>query len=121
MVKRNVNFNPGPAAVPLEVLKIVQGELLDYHDSGISILESSHRDKEFETVNDQAIALIHEIFGIGTDYQVIFMGGGASTQFDLVPMNFIGTPRAAFNDMAAPPLASPSILVSAAPVSPTRR
>ena len=90
MVKRNSNFNPGPAAVPLEVLKIVQGELLDYHDSGISILESSHREKEFEAVNDQTIALVREVLGIGSDYQVIFMGGGASTQFDLVPMNFIG-------------------------------
>ncbi len=90
MVKRNANFNPGPAAMPLDVLKIVQEELLDYRDSGISILESSHREKEFEAVNDQATALIHEVLGIGSDYQVIFMGGGASTQFDLIPMNFIG-------------------------------
>ncbi|MFH1382877.1 MAG: 3-phosphoserine/phosphohydroxythreonine transaminase [Chloroflexota bacterium] len=90
MVKRNVNFNPGPAAVPLEVLKIVQGELLDYQGTGISILESSHREKEFEAVNDQAIALVRELLGLGTDYQVLFLGGGASTQFDLIPMNFIG-------------------------------
>jgi len=90
MVKRNVNFNPGPAALPLDVLKIVQGELLDYQDSGMSILESSHRGKEFEAVNDQAIALVHELLGLGTDYQVLFLGGGASTQFALIPMNFIG-------------------------------
>ena len=90
MVKRNVNFNPGPAALPLEVLKIVQEELLDYQGSGMSILESSHRAKEFEAINDQAIALVHEIFGVGADYQVLFMGGGASTQFALIPMNFIG-------------------------------
>ncbi len=90
MVKRNVNFNPGPAALPLDVLKIVQEELLDYQGSGMSILESSHRAKEFEAINDQAIALVHELFGLGTDYQVLFMGGGASTQFALVPMNFIG-------------------------------
>ncbi|MFH0769541.1 MAG: 3-phosphoserine/phosphohydroxythreonine transaminase [Chloroflexota bacterium] len=90
MVKRNVNFNPGPAALPLEVLKVVQGELLDYQGSGMSILESSHREKEFEAINDQTNALVHELFGLGTDYHVIFMGGGASTQFDLVPMNFIG-------------------------------
>ena len=90
MIKRNVNFNPGPAALPLEVLKIVQDELLDYQSTGISILESSHRAKEFEAINDQAIALIHELFGLGTDYHVLFMGGGASTQFALVPMNFIG-------------------------------
>jgi phosphoserine aminotransferase len=90
MVKRNVNFNPGPAALPLDVLKIVQEELLDYQGSGMSILESSHRAKEFETINDQAIALVHEVLGLGPDYQVLFMGGGASTQFALVPMNFIG-------------------------------
>ncbi|MDD5494676.1 MAG: 3-phosphoserine/phosphohydroxythreonine transaminase [Dehalococcoidia bacterium] len=89
MVKRNVNFNPGPAALPLEVLKIVQEELLDYQGSGMSILESSHRAKEFESVNDQTIALVRELLGLGTDYHVLFLGGGASTQFALVPMNFI--------------------------------
>lgn len=90
MLKRNVNFNPGPAALPLEVLKIVQEELLNYRDSGMSILESSHRSKEFEAINDQAIALVRELFGLGIDYQVLFLGGGASTQFALIPMNFIG-------------------------------
>ena len=90
MVVRNVNFNPGPAALPLDVLKIVQGELLDYQNSGMSILESSHRAKEFEAINDQTIALVHEVLGVGANYQVLFMGGGASTQFALVPMNFIG-------------------------------
>jgi phosphoserine aminotransferase len=90
MVKRNVNFNPGPAALPLDVLKIVQGELLDYQGSGMSILESSHRAKEFEAINDQAIALVRELLGLGTDYQVLFLGGGASTQFAMIPMNFIG-------------------------------
>jgi phosphoserine aminotransferase len=90
MVKRNVNFNPGPAALPLDVLKIVQEELLDYQGSGMSILESSHRAKEFEAINDQTIALVHELFGLGTDYQVLFMGSGASAQFAMVPMNFVG-------------------------------
>ena len=95
MVKRNVNFNPGPAALPLDVLKIVQGELLDYQGSGMSILETSHRAKEFEAINDRAIALVRELFGLGTDYQVIFMGGGASTQFALIPMNFISSGQTA--------------------------
>ncbi len=89
MATRNVNFNPGPAALPLEVLKAVQAELLDYQGTGISILESSHRSKEFEAVNDQTIALVREVLGIGTDYQVLFLGGGASTQFALIPMNFV--------------------------------
>jgi phosphoserine aminotransferase len=90
MVKRNANFNPGPAALPLDVLKIVQEELLDYQGSGMSILESSHRSKEFEAINDRAIELVRELLGLGNDYQVLFMGGGASTQFALIPMNFIG-------------------------------
>ena len=90
MVKRNVNFNPGPAALPLDVLNIMQEELLDYQGSGMSILESSHRAKEFEAINDQAIALVRELLGLGSDYQVLFLGGGASMQFALIPMNFIG-------------------------------
>ena len=90
MVKRNANFNPGPAALPVEVLKTVQEELLDYQGSGISILESSHRGKEFEAVNDQAVTLVRELLGLGPNYQVLFLGGGASTQFALIPMNFIG-------------------------------
>ena len=89
IVKRNINFNPGPAALPLDVLKVVQRELLDYHGSGMSILESSHRAKEFEAINDQAIALVIELLRLDNDYQVLFMGGGASTQFALIPMNFV--------------------------------
>jgi phosphoserine aminotransferase len=94
-MKRNVNFNPGPAALPLEVLKIVQEELLDYQGSGMSILESSHRSKEFEAINDRAIALVRDLLGLGADYQVLFMGGGASSQFALIPMNFVGEGRTA--------------------------
>jgi phosphoserine aminotransferase len=90
MIKRNANFNPGPAALPLDVLKMVQEELLDYHDSGISILESSHRSKEFEAINDRTIELVRELLGLGADYHVLFLASGASTQFALIPMNFIG-------------------------------
>jgi len=89
VVKRNVNFNPGPAALPLEVLQIVQEELLDYHGTGMSVLESSHRSREFEAINDATIALVREVLGLGADYHVLFVGGGASTQFALVPMNFV--------------------------------
>ncbi|MBN2187155.1 MAG: 3-phosphoserine/phosphohydroxythreonine transaminase [Dehalococcoidia bacterium] len=90
MVKRNVNFNPGPAALPLDVLNIVREELINYQSSGMSILESSHRAKEFEAINDQTIMLVRELLGLGADYHVLFLGGGASTQFALIPMNFIG-------------------------------
>ena len=95
MVKRVVNFNPGPAALPLEVLKKIQEELLDYLGTGMSILESSHREKEFEAINDQTIALVREVLGLSPDYQVLFIGGGASTQFALVPMNFINVGQTA--------------------------
>ncbi|RJQ40978.1 MAG: 3-phosphoserine/phosphohydroxythreonine transaminase [Dehalococcoidia bacterium] len=88
--KRSANFNPGPAALPLEVLRAAQAELLDYQETGMSILESSHRGKEFEAVNDQAMALVREVLGLGNDFHVLFLGGGASTQFALVPVNFIG-------------------------------
>ena len=95
MVTRNVNFNPGPAALPLDVLKTVQSELLDFQGTGLSILESSHRSKEFEAVNDQTIALVREVLGLGSEYHVLFLGGGASAQFAMVPMNFVGDARTA--------------------------
>ncbi|MEJ2739661.1 MAG: 3-phosphoserine/phosphohydroxythreonine transaminase [Dehalococcoidia bacterium] len=95
MVKRNVNFNPGPAALPLEVLKTVQEELLDYQGTGMSILESSHRAKEFEEINNRAMELVKELLGLGDNYHVLFLGGGASTQFVLIPMNFIEDGRTA--------------------------
>ena len=95
MVKRNVNFNPGPAALPLDVLKIVQEELLDYQGTGLSILESSHRAKEFDAINNRTIKLVRDLLGLGDNYHVLFLGGGASTQFVLIPMNFIEDGRMA--------------------------
>ena len=95
MVTRNANFNPGPAALPLEVLKKVQEELLDYQGTGMSILESSHRSKEFEAINDATIALTREVLGLGPNYHVLFLGGGASTQFAMVPMNFVADGKVA--------------------------
>ncbi|MBI5507620.1 MAG: 3-phosphoserine/phosphohydroxythreonine transaminase [Deltaproteobacteria bacterium] len=95
MAKRVFNFNPGPAALPLEVLKQVQEELLDFKGTGMSILEISHRAKEFEEVNNQAMALIRELAGVGNNYKVLFLGGGASTQFSMVPMNFLAAGKTA--------------------------
>ena len=95
MVKRNVNFNPGPSALPLPVLKIVQEELLDYQGTGMSILESSHRAKEYEEINNRAMELVKELLGLDDNYHVLFLGGGASTQFVLIPMNFIEDGRIA--------------------------
>jgi len=89
MANRVYNFNAGPATLPLEVLEIIQGELLDYRGTGMSIMESSHRAPEFDDVNETAMALVRELLGLPDDYHVLFMTGGASTQFALIPMNFL--------------------------------
>lgn len=95
MAKRVHNFNAGPSAIPLEVLEQVKAELLDYQGSGMSIMESSHRAKEFDAVNEAAIALTREIFGLSEDYQVMFLTGGASSQFFMIPMNFLAEGKTA--------------------------
>jgi phosphoserine aminotransferase len=89
MIRRIHNFAAGPAALPREVLEQAQAELVDYHGTGMSIIEQSHRDKPYEAVHNEAIANIKELLGVGSDQQVIFMGGGARTQFALVPMNIL--------------------------------
>lgn len=89
MANRVFNFNPGPSTLPLEVLKQVQDELLDYRGTGMSIMESSHRSKEFEEINDTTIALVRELFGLSDKYHVMFLTGGASSQFFMLPMNLL--------------------------------
>ncbi|MBR3457303.1 MAG: 3-phosphoserine/phosphohydroxythreonine transaminase [Selenomonadaceae bacterium] len=85
---RVYNFNPGPAALPLEVLKEAQAEFLNFRESGMSILEISHRAKQYDAVHAQAKADIKELMGLGDDYEVLFIQGGASQQFAMIPMNF---------------------------------
>ena len=85
---RVYNFNPGPATQPIDVLKEAQAEFLNFGNSGMSIIEISHRAKEFEAVLAQAKADIKELMGLGDDYEVLFLQGGASTQFAMIPMNF---------------------------------
>ncbi len=87
MEGRVYNFNPGPAALPLPVLKRVQGELLNFHGTGMSILEMSHRSKDFEKVLEDAITRTKRLLKLGDEFYVLFMQGGASLQFALVPMN----------------------------------
>jgi len=95
MANRVFNFNPGPSTLPLEVLEIVQKEFLDYRGTGMSIIESSHRSPEFDEINESAITLTREVLGLGDDYHVLFVGGGASTQFAMIPLNFLGPDRKA--------------------------
>ena len=87
-MKRVYNFNPGPATLPLEVLKEAQEEFLNFDNSGMSIIEISHRAKPYEKVHNQAKADILELMGLGEDYEVLFIQGGASLQFAMIPMNF---------------------------------
>ena len=85
---RIYNFNPGPSMLPLEVLKEAQAEFLNFQNTGMSILEISHRAPAYDAVHNQAKADILELMGLGDDYEVLFIQGGASMQFDMVAMNF---------------------------------
>ena len=88
MENRIYNFNPGPAMQPLEVLQEAQDEFLNFAKSGMSIIEISHRSKQYEQVHNQAKADIKELMGLGDDYEVLFCQGGASMQFTMIPQNF---------------------------------
>ncbi len=87
MTDRIYNFNPGPAALPLPVLEEAREELLNYKGSGMSILEISHRSALFEGVLQSAIARVKRLLNLDDRYHVLFLQGGASLQFTLVPMN----------------------------------
>ena len=86
---RTMNFNAGPAALPLPALERAREELVDFAGSGMSVMEHSHRGKEYEKVHDEAIALLRELLGVPTGYEVLFLQGGASQLFAQVPMNLL--------------------------------
>ncbi len=85
---RVYNFNPGPATLPLDVLKEAQAEFLNFANSGMSILEISHRAPEYDAVHQKAKADVKALMGLGDDYEVLFTQGGASQQFAMIPMNY---------------------------------
>jgi phosphoserine aminotransferase len=85
--KRVFNFNPGPAALPLSVLQQAQAEMLDYNGTGMSVMEISHRSKDFEALIHTAEADLTELLGIPAGYKILFLQGGASMQFAMIPMN----------------------------------
>lgn len=85
---RVYNFNPGPATQPLEVLKEAQAEFLNFGGTGESIVEISHRDKKFDALLQETKAGVKELMGLGDDYEVLFLQGGASMMFAMIPMNF---------------------------------
>lgn len=89
MSGRVFNFSPGPSTLPLEVLETAQKELINFKDSGMSIMEHSHRGKVYEAVHNEAKALLCELLDIPENYEILFLQGGASLQFDMIPLNFI--------------------------------
>jgi hypothetical protein len=86
---RALNFNPGPAALPLEALERAAREFVEYAGTGMSIMEHSHRGKAYEAVHNEAIALVRELLGVGDDFHVLLLQGGATGQFAMVPMNLL--------------------------------
>lgn len=89
MGARIYNFNPGPAALPLSVLEEAQAELLDFRGTGMSIAEVSHRSAVFEEVLNDAVERIRRLLNLTSQFKVLFLQGGASTQFCMIPMNLI--------------------------------
>lgn len=86
-MKRVYNFSPGPSMLPQPVLEKAQNDLLNYQDTGMSIMEMSHRSKIFQDIVDDAKELLVELMGIPQNYELLFLQGGASTQFSMVPLN----------------------------------
>ena len=88
-MSRVYNFSAGPAAVPVEVLEKAQREMLDWNGSGMSVMEMSHRGKEFISIAEKAERDVRELMNIPNNYKVMFLQGGATTQFSMVPMNIL--------------------------------
>ena len=95
MSNRVINFNAGPAALPLAALERAQKEFLDFEGTGMSIMEHSHRGKDYERVHNEAIALLRELLDIPSDYYVLLMQGGATAQFAFIPMNLLPVGKSA--------------------------
>lgn len=88
-MSRKKNFFAGPSVLPMEVLQELQAQLLDYNGNGLSMIEASHRGQPFEDMYNECLALVKELLEIPDNYAVFFLGGGASLQFSMIPMNFL--------------------------------
>src|SRR5215203_2394748 len=86
---RVFNFSAGPAALPESVLRFAADEMLDWHGSGMSVMEMSHRGKEFISIHAEAESLLRELLAIPSNYKVLFLQGGAIGQNAIVPMNLL--------------------------------
>ncbi|NLP26701.1 MAG: 3-phosphoserine/phosphohydroxythreonine transaminase [Clostridiales bacterium] len=88
-MSRLYNFSAGPAILPEEVLKIAADEMLEYKTSGQSVMEMSHRSKEYQAIFDECEAVLREVMSVPDNYKVLFLQGGASSQFAMVPLNIM--------------------------------
>ena len=86
---RSWNFYAGPATLPLAALERAQKEFIEWEGTGMSVMETSHRSPEYDAVHNEAISLLTELLGLDDDHQVLFIQGGASSQFAMIPMNFL--------------------------------
>ena len=94
---KKINFNAGPSILPREVIEATANACMDFNGSGLSLMEISHRAKDFQPVIDEAVALFKELLDIPEGYSVIFLGGGASMEFCMVPYNFLNKKAAYLN------------------------
>ena len=94
---KKYNFNAGPSILPREVIEATAAACLDFNGSGLSLMEISHRAKDFQPVVDEAVALFKELLDIPEGYSVLFLGGGASLEFCMVPYNFLEKKAAYLN------------------------
>ncbi len=88
-MNRKMNFFAGPSALPVEVLEQLHEDFLDYKGYGLSMIEASHRGQPFEGMYEEALALVRELLNVPENYDVFFLGGGATLQFSMIPMNFL--------------------------------
>ena len=86
---RVFNFSAGPAVLPEQVLQQAAAEMLDWHGCGMGVMEMSHRGKDFIAIAEQAEALLRQLMGIPDNYKVLFLQGGATLQFNMLPMNLL--------------------------------
>ena len=86
---RVYNFAAGPSMLPLEVLEEAKASLTDYNNSGMSVMELTHRGKHYEPIHNECISLVRELLGVSDNYEVLLLQGGASTQFEAVPLNLL--------------------------------
>ena len=85
------NFSAGPGILPADVLKQASEACLNFNNLNLSLLEISHRSKDFEAVMDESRQAVKDLFGVGKNYEVLYLGGGASFQFAMVPYNLLRT------------------------------